>query len=113
VSDLNEISEAIGGLRARVESLANEQEHARGRHEKIFEKLEDLKQGQQVALRQHTFFADAQAVVAKRLDAAELHIEDYKKLRSWGAAIWTGTAAVAGVIGWLASSLGDLWRKVL
>jgi hypothetical protein len=113
MTDLAQIYEAIGGLRAHVETLAIEHKVSRDRDDKIFEKLDDLKTGQHLALRQNQVFEDAQKNIHRRLADVEIHVEDYKKLRSWGAAIWTGTAAVAGVIGWLASSLGDLWRKVL
>lgn len=101
--ELDHISEAIGQLRALASHVVREQELARARDEKIFTKLEDIRRDQALTIQQSSNFHT-------RLSAAETEIEDYKKVRQWGAAIWTGSMALAAAIGY-AVQLFQTWVK--
>ncbi len=89
MTDLTTIAESIGGLKAQVENLANEQKHARSRDTQIFQRLEDIR----VVL-------VTNASIPERLKDVETIAQDYKNMKRVGGVIYMVSIAIAAGVSW-------------
>ncbi len=111
MAELNEIYEAIGGLKKSVEVLASESERARARDGRLFSEIEGMLRKQDTAIAQNARIEAKQESMDSRLKDAEKHVEDYKTVRKFGIAVWTATMAVAASIGYVVEHLLTWMKK--
>ncbi len=96
MADLHQIYEALGGIRARVDTMADEQDRARDRDEKIFKKLEELGTSTALTVLHHKQLESRVAVM-------EPEVESYKKVKQRGIALWILSVAGVGFASQLAT----------